>query len=178
MHMWERKKCCRKRAWVTLPLIVETQDDDDDDSYDDGDDDNSDDDDDDDDGDVEDDDDDNNCARGGNLSRHDHCQLLISLQIWAQDRHLTENALHLSWQNTKIHNVQQIQSTKYNKYKDTKIWTQERPALVLTKQPSPQYQTRGHSSSMSQSTIAKQTLFPHKRKNSQVSRIWPRLPVK
>ena len=109
MHMWERKKCCRKRAWVTLLLIVETQDDDNDDSYDDGDDDNSDDDDDDDDGDVEDDDDDNNCARGGNLSRHDHCQLLISLQIWAQDRHLTENAQHLSWQNTKY--------TMYNKYK-------------------------------------------------------------
>ena len=56
-------------------------------------------------------------------------------------------------QNTKI------QSTKYNKYIDTKIWTQERPALVLTKQPSQQYQTRGHSSSMSQSTIARQTLF-------------------
>ena len=180
MHMWERKKCCRKRAWVTLLLIVETQDDDDDDR-DDGDDDNS------DDGDVDDDDDDNNCARGGNLSRHDHCQLLISLQIWAQDRHLTENAQHLSWQNTKIQSRQynkyeaqntKIQSIKYNKYKVTKDWTQERPALVLTKQPSPQYQTRGHSSSMSQSTIAKQTLFSHKRKNSQVSRIWPRVPVK
>ena len=117
------------------------------------------DDDDDDEGDVDDDDDDKNCAGGGNLSRHDHCQLLISLQIWAQDRHLTENAQHLSWQNTKIHNVQQIQSTKYYKYKDTKIWTEERPALVLTKQPSQQYQTRGHSSSMSQSTIARQTLF-------------------
>ena len=174
MNMWGRKKCCRKRAWVTLLLIVKTQDDDDDDS--DGDD-NSDDDH-DDDGDVDDDDEDNNGAGGGNLSRHDHCQLLISLQIWAQDRHLTENAQHLSWQNTKIHNVQQIQSTKYYKYKDTKIWTEERPALVLTKQPSQQYQTRGHSSSMSQSTIARQTLFPHKRKNSQVSRIWPRVPAK